>query len=235
MLPRKKTNSPSSTVHSRRYPSSTGFPSTTSLSPVSSKCAPSISSSTSKGKQRFLRPQSSINTLHKHASSDPPTSPVQQSADTSRVLPLMKKLRGRMEGYLEFRIGDSVMWTKGYCLINEDTGSLVHQKEEGISSSLVVVIPDLRGCRVTPALMEDSEGIIEIMTHSSKIDIKLRPVCPQQYDQWLAALLCWQPIRPAGAQNKLVKPHLPLLTNEKKKGMERRRNSDASSDRKSVV
>ncbi|RPB24447.1 hypothetical protein L211DRAFT_164418 [Terfezia boudieri ATCC MYA-4762] len=225
----KKTNSPSSTVHSRRYPSSTGFPSTTSLSPVSSKCAPSISSSTSKGKQRFLRPQSSINTLHKHASSDPPTSPVQQSADTSRVLPLMKKLRGRMEGYLEFRIGDSVMWTKGYCLINEDTGSLVHQKEEGISSSLVVVIPDLRGCRVTPALMEDSEGIIEIMTHSSKIDIKLRPVCPQQYDQWLAALLCWQPIRPAGAQNKLVKPHLPLLTNEKKKGMERRRNSDASS------
>jgi len=224
----KQSDSPSSTLHSRRYPSSTGFPSTTSLSPVTSKSSPSISSSASKGKQRFLRPQSSINTLHKHASSDPPTSPVQQSADVSRVLRLMKELRGRMEGHLEFRIGDSIVWTKGYCLINEDTGSLVHQKEEGISSPPVVVIPDLRGCQVkAPALMEDSEGIIEIMTHSSKIDIKLRPVSSQQYDQWLAALLCWQPIRPAGAQNKLVKPHPPLLTNEKK-GIERRRNSDAS-------
>jgi len=224
----KQIDSPSSTLPSRRYPSSTGFPSTTSLSPVTPKPSPSISGSASKGKQRFLRPQSSINTLHKHASSDPPTSPIQQSADISRVLRLMKELRGRMEGHLEFRIGDSVAWSRGYCLINEDTGSLVHQKEEGISSSPVVVIPDLRGCQIKPpALTEDSEGIIEIMAHSSKIDIKLRPLCSQQYDQWLAALLCWQPIRPAGAQNKLVKPHPPLLTNEKK-GIERRRNSDAS-------
>lgn len=140
----------------------------------------------------------------------------------------MKELRGRMEGHLEFRIGDNIAWTKGYCLINEDTGSLVHQKEEGISSSPVVVIPDLRGCQVkAPAIMEETEGIIEISTHTSKIDIKLRPFPIQQYDQWLAALLCWQPIRPAGAQNKLVKPHPPLLSNEKK-GVERRRNSDAS-------
>ncbi|KAF8471191.1 hypothetical protein BDZ91DRAFT_791397 [Kalaharituber pfeilii] len=221
----KQGDSPSPAVLSRRHPSSTGFPSTTPLSPVTTK---SSASSTIKGKQKFLRPQSSINTLHKHASSDPPTSPVQQSTDVSRVLSLMKELRGRMDGILEFRIGENVGWTRGYCLINEDTGSLVYQKEEGISSSPVVIIPDLRGCQVkAPGMMEETEGIIEIVTHSSKLDIKLRPTSPQQYDHWLAALLCWQPIRPAGAQNKMVKPHAPLLPNDKK-CVERRRNSDAS-------
>ena len=141
----------------------------------------------------------------------------------------MKELRGRMEGFLEFRVGNNTHWVKGYCLINEDTGSLVHQKEEGISSSPVTIISDLRGCQVkAPTQAEEAEGIIELIAHSSKLEIKLRPMSQQNYDHWLAALLCWQPIRPAGAQNKMVKPHLPVLATEKK-GFERRRNSDASS------
>ena len=229
----KQSDGPSPAMQCRRQPSSTGFPSTTSLSPVTSKVS-SLASTTSKNK-RFLRPQSSINTLHKHISSELPTSPIQQSTDVSRVLRLMKELRGRMEGDLEFRVADSATWTKGYCLINEDTGSLVHQKEEGISSSPVVVIPDLRGCQVkAPAMMEEADSIIEVLARFSKIDIKLRPVSPQQYDHWLAALLCWQPIRPAGAQNKMVKPHPPLFASEKKT-LERRRNSDASMPKDAAI
>lgn len=220
---RDKHVDPQKTLTPKRHPSSTGFPSTSSPCAVPSK-PPSTPAATGKARQKFLRPQNSINTLHKHASSDPPASPIQQCTDVSRVLRLMKELRGRMEGVLEFRVGDNVVWTKGYCFINEDTGSLVHQKEENISSPPVVVIPDLRGCQVKSP--EDVEGIIEISTHSSKNDIKLRPP-PPQHDQWLAALLCWQPIRPAGAQNKMVKPHPPFLTSEKR-SIERRRNSDAS-------
>ena len=228
---RDKNADPQKILTPKRHPSSTGFPSTsstgfpstTSSFPATPKPTP-VPTASSKSRQKFLRPQNSINTLHKHASSDPPASPIQQCTDVSRVLRLMKELRGRMEGILEFRVGDNVAWTKGYCFINEDTGSLVHQKEESISSPPVVVIPDLRGCQVKSP--EDVEGIIEVSTHSSKNDIKLR-LPTQQHDQWLAALLCWQPIRPAGAQNKMVKPHPPFLTSEKR-SIERRRNSDAS-------
>lgn len=157
--------------------------------------------------------------------SPPPVTP----ADTNTILKLMKEVRGRVEGHVEFRVGENPMWTRGYCLINEDTGSLVHQREESINSTpLSVIIPDLRSCKVKSVASGDdgSDGIIEVSTHSTNINVKLRPVDPYCFMLWLAALLCWQPIAPAGAQNKMVKPQAFVLSQERK--ADRRRNSDAT-------
>lgn len=210
-------------------PISVGFPSTQSPTPINSK--PHGRSN----RQRFLRTQTSINTLNTKSSEPPLLSPI-TPADTGTVFRLMKELRGRMEGYVEFRIGDNMIWTKGYCLINEDTGNLVHHRDENISfSPQTVIIPDLRGCQVkTPTpLDEGNDGIIEVSAHTSNILIKLRPLDSQQYIPWLAALLCWQPIPPAGAQNKMVKPQTLVLTQERK--ADRRRNSDATISRDAAI
>lgn len=53
--------------------------------------------------------------------------------------------------------------------------------------------------------------------------IHLRPHVPETFDSWLAALLCWQPIRPKGVQGKMTKPQEAHIA-ERKLG-ERKRNS----------
>lgn len=210
-------------------PTSVGFPSTQSTTPTNFK------PHTRSNRQRFLRTQPSINTLNAKSSEPPLTSPI-TPADTGTVFKLMKELRGRMEGYVEFRIGDNMIWTRGYCLINEDTGNLVHHRDENLSSSPpTVIIPDLRGCQVkTPVISDEmNDAIIEVSTHTSNILIKLRPLDSQQFVPWLAALLCWQPIPPAGAQNKMVKPQTLVLTQERK--ADRRRNSDATMSKDAAI
>jgi len=222
----------SSYESSDSIPTSVGFPSTTTLSPIHAK-PPSKSS-----RQRFLRPQNSVNALNSgvKASDAHFASPPATPADTNTILRLMKDVRGRMEGHVEFRVGDATVWTKGYCLINEDTGSLVHQKEENINSTpLSAIVPDLRSCKVKSIAPTDegSDGIIEVSTHSTNISIKLRPLDPNHFMPWLAALLCWQPIAPAGAQNKMVKPQAFVLAQERK--ADRRRNSDATSSKDAAI
>ncbi|KAK6530362.1 hypothetical protein TWF694_003718 [Orbilia ellipsospora] len=144
----------------------------------------------------------------------------------------MKELRGKMESNLEFRIGDSMTWTKGPCKILEDTGRLVHVRDD---KSMATVIGDLRGCqiRTSGSKSDDYEGIIEVSTYASRQDVKLRPLTPHQYDSWLAALLCWQPIRPPGPNNKMVKTQPVKLASERK--VDRRRNSDAASLKEAAI
>ncbi|KAK6500377.1 hypothetical protein TWF481_010720 [Arthrobotrys musiformis] len=148
-----------------------------------------------------------------------------QGGDASKVLNLMKELRGKMEGQLEYRIGDGMTWTKGYCVIQEDTGRLTHEKDD---KTKVTVIGDLRGCqiRTSGTKSDEYEGIIEVSTFSSRQDIKLRPLSTYQYDCWLAALLSWQPIRPAGPNNKKIKTQPVRMATDRK--VDRRRNSDAT-------
>ncbi|KAF8252597.1 hypothetical protein K440DRAFT_644779 [Wilcoxina mikolae CBS 423.85] len=197
-------------------PMSVGYPSTQT---VHSQTPPRPQTGKS-GRHRLLRPSNSVNTLQSQparlfAEQPPPTSPT--SADFDSLVLLMKRLRGRMSGYVEFRLGDNRTWVKGYCLIDIGTGSLLYQRDEVVTSAPPdVIIPDLRGCQVK-ASSDDSDGTIELSTHSLKIEMKLRPLSVQQYDQWLAALLCWSPIRPAGAQNKMIKSQMPLLTNGKRR------------------
>jgi hypothetical protein len=212
------------------YPSthSVGYPSTHSVQSVQSHNTARPQTGRS-SRHRLLRPSASINTLQSHstrayADSPAPTSPINTtSLDFDTLVQLMKRLRGRMEGYVEFRVGDNRSWTKGYCQIDHKSGSFLYQRDENFASSPpTVIIPDLRGCTVkTPA--DDNDGVIEFVSHS-KINIKLRPLNVQQYDHWLAALLCWSPVRPAGVQGKMIKSQIPVLAKEKR----RRTQSDAT-------
>jgi len=206
-------------------PTSVGYPSTQAVQLQNPTTRPQTGKSS---RHRLLRPSASITTLQQQSSfrsgafadQPAPTSPV--NADFDTLVRLMKKVRGRMDGYVEFRLGEHKVWTKGYCQIDIGTGALLYQHDENNPISPPhVIVPDLRGCHVRSSA--EDEGMIDLSTHSLKIEMKLRPLSVQQYDQWLAAFLCWSPIRPAGAQNKRVRSQMPVLAKEK-----RRRNSDAT-------
>ncbi|EPS36167.1 hypothetical protein H072_10250 [Dactylellina haptotyla CBS 200.50] len=195
---------------------------------------PGVQKSSSKlYKQRTLRSQGSNGTLTSVRTSDSYSNlKSQQAGDASKVLSLMKELRGKMESNLEYRIGDNMTWTKGFCTIVDDSGRLVDVKDD---KSTCTVIGDLRGCQIRTSgqKSDEYEGIIEVSTFSSRQDVKLRPLNPHQYDCWLAALLCWQPIRPAGPNNKMVKTQPVRLATDRK--VDRRRNSDAASLREASI
>ncbi|KAI9778425.1 MAG: hypothetical protein M1839_008071 [Geoglossum umbratile] len=147
--------------------------------------------------------------------------------NANKILQLMRATCGRMQGTLEFKAGAIASWCSGYCFIDEETGSLVYQKR-GDMSSPKTLVPDLRGCRIkTNRLGAGQAPEIEISTHTSGLQAQIRPSNSDQFDSWLAALLCWQPIRPKGAQNKMTKLQSPVIPPERRLG-DRRRNSDAS-------
>ncbi|KAK6337568.1 hypothetical protein TWF730_002964 [Orbilia blumenaviensis] len=182
-------------------------------------------------KQRTIKKETSNGALNSTSESLSSLKTV-QGGDASKVLGLMKELRGKMEGNLEYRIGDGMTWTKGFCVIQEETGRLTHLKDD---KNKVTVIGDLRGCqiRTSGSKSDDYEGIIEVSTFSSRQDVKLRPLSAYHYDCWLAALLCWQPIRPAGPNNKKIKTQPVRLTTDRK--VDRRRNSDATVLREAAI
>ncbi|KAK5154038.1 hypothetical protein LTR04_006104 [Oleoguttula sp. CCFEE 6159] len=123
-----------------------------------------------------------------------------------RILELMKSTCGRMEGILAFKRGDSTSWSLSYCKINEELGSLVYEpkSDSGYGKTLV---PDLRGCQVRRAFDRESKTpYLDISLPNPSIEVHIRPHTQTDFDCWFAALLCWQPIRPKGIQNRLVKP-----------------------------
>ncbi|KAK6355762.1 hypothetical protein TWF718_000144 [Orbilia javanica] len=187
---------------------------------------PKATNNTKLVKQRSAKKEDSNGALHSIKTSDSISNLKSiQGGDASKVLNLMKELRGKMQGTLEYRIGDGMTWTKGFCIIQEETGRLTHVKDDKTN---VTVIGDLRGCqiRTSGAKPEDYEGIIEVSTFSSRQDVKLRPPNAYQLDCWVAALLCWQPIPPAGPNNKKIKTQPVRLATDRK--VDRRRNSDAT-------
>lgn len=146
------------------------------------------------------------------------------TSDSNKILQLMKTTCGRMHGILSFRTTTASSWVSGYCAINVASGSLIYQTKGDVSLAKTL-IPDLRGCQVRtmydPAL---HSTYLDVSTHSSGLGIHLRPHVPETFDSWLAALLCWQPIRPKGVQNKMTKPQSTAIN--ERRIVERRRNSE---------
>ena len=143
--------------------------------------------------------------------------------DPSRILQLMKTTCGRMHGILFFRTTSSGPWSSGYCAINVASGSLIYQMKGDVSHAKTLV-PDLRGCKVrTQSDGESGPSFLEISTRTSNPGIHLHPHVPETFDSWLAALLCWQPLCPKGAQNKMARHQAPVAM-ERRVG-DRRRNS----------
>ncbi|KAJ5631242.1 uncharacterized protein N7484_011342 [Penicillium longicatenatum] len=160
------------------------------------------------------------------------------NTDAAKILQLMKTTCGRMHGILSFRTSSnsswgSSPWTSGYCAINVATGSLIYQAK-GEPALAKTLIPDLRGCRVRTLF--DSElqtTYLSVHTFTSGLGIQLRPHVNETFDSWLAALLCWQPIRPKGVQNKMTKPQSVIIGD--RRIPERRRNSETASQKEAAI
>ncbi|MBE3112448.1 MAG: hypothetical protein IMZ46_18395, partial [Acidobacteria bacterium] len=113
------------------------------------------------------------------------------------MLLLMKNLCGRMRGKVEYQVEAGGPWIAGMAYIDEDRGSLMFDSgEDGPFHS--TMIPDLRGCRVIPVDYPEKGryNCLEILASHFTIDMILRPLNPGETDLWLAALLCWQQLRP---------------------------------------
>ncbi|KAI4135837.1 MAG: hypothetical protein LQ347_000340, partial [Umbilicaria vellea] len=155
------------------------------------------------------------------------------ASDTSKILQLMKTTCGRMHGILSFRTSSAGTWSSGYCAINVATGSLIYQTKGDVSHAKTL-IPDLRGCKVRTLYDRETGGtFLDLCTHTSGLGIHLRPHVLETFDSWLAALLCWQPIRPKGVLNKMTKPQTATISG--RRSVEPRRSSVASVVKDAVI
>jgi GTPase-activator protein for Ras-like GTPase len=145
----------------------------------------------------------------------------------------MKTTYGRMHGLLFFRPANVRNWSSGYCAINVTSGSLIYQAK-GEKALAKTLIPDLRGCKVRSLYDAESESnYLNVSTASAGLRIHLRPPVLETLDSWLAALLCWQPIRPKGIQNKMTKPQSISII--ERRTTEKRRASEASLSRSPTI
>lgn len=221
-----KPTGPSVTEESVRT-SSIGFPSIHSPNYVGQAVS----------RQRLSRsPRSGrvISVAHSQAAFSSPLS----NTDAAKILQLMKTTCGRMHGILSFRTAPTTPsstnpWTSGYCAINVATGSLIYQAK-GEPALAKTLITDLRGCRVRTLFDAELQSTyISVHTFTSGLGIQLRPHVNETFDSWLAALLCWQPIRPKGVQNKMTKPQSVVIGD--RRIPERRRNSESAAQKDAAI
>ncbi|KAH2989655.1 hypothetical protein KXW58_004180 [Aspergillus fumigatus] len=183
------------------------------------------------GRQRLSRNPASSNEITTVSTN--PSSTALSSSDASKILQLMKTTCGRMHGILSFRTSSTTAWTSGYCAINVATGSLIYQAK-GEPALAKTLIPDLRGCQVR-SLVDPETGMnyLKVSTFTSGLGIELRPHVSETFDSWLAALLCWQPIRPKGVQNKMTKPQSVAIG--ERRIADRRRNSESTVQKDAAI
>lgn len=145
------------------------------------------------------------------------------ATDANKILQLMKTTCGRMHGILSFRTPAMTSWSSGYCAINVATGSLIYQTKGDVSLAKTLV-SDLRGCQVRTLYDGETRSTFLDVSTLPNAGIHLRPHVPETFDSWLAALLCWQPIKPKGVYSKSAKPPGPLVSGPRKRspGFERR-------------
>ena len=123
------------------------------------------------------------------------------SANARRIMHLMKALDGRMSGTLLFRRGTTSPWSRSYCFLQEDSGSLLYEPRGGVGVHKTLV-SDLRGCSIE--LEEDEDApYINVKSPGSAVEVHLKLANQADLDSWLAALLCWQPVPPKGYRGKM--------------------------------
>lgn len=198
---------------------------------------PSIHPPTYRGQSGARQRSSKLPPGPGHLAPSPKTPPTPSSplsnTDASKILHLMKATCGRMHGILSFRTAATNTWTSGYCAINVATGSLIYQVK-GEPALAKTLIPDLRGCRVrTHFDSELQSSYLSVSTFTSGLGIHLRPHVSETLDSWLAALLCWQPIRPKGVQNKMTKPQSVVIG--ERRLADRRRNSESAGHKDAAI
>lgn len=186
-------------------------------------------------RHRPIKPLSRpLSPIRNPIAANPGTPLSSSSTDAKKILQLMKTTCGRMHGILSFRTSATSTWASGYCAINVATGSLIYQAKGKVSENKTL-IPDLRGCQVRTLYDADSRStFLDVATRRTSMGIHLRPHVPETFDSWLAALLCWQPIRPKGVQGKMTKPQEAHIA-ERKLGDSRRRSGSFSTRDASII
>lgn len=199
-----------------------------SVETTSSIGFPSIVSSSGsqlQHRQRLVKsPPQPLSPTNDTSSANPSAIPSPStSTDTSKILHLVKTTCGRMHGILYFRDTKTGPWSSGYLAINVASGSLIYQMKGKVDGAKAL-IEDLRGCTVRTQLDKESKSMfLEVSTTPSSC-VHLRPHVPETFDSWLAALLCWQPLRPKEPQPKANAPQ-PSYTRIRRITGDRRRNS----------
>lgn len=160
-------------------------------------------------------------------------SPLILESDANKILQLMKALCGRMHGILFYRPIGTSAWHSGYCAINVAPGSLVCQAK-GDVGDVETLIPDLRGCIVRTHYDAQAQSAhLSVVLPVSGFGYQLRPPVPETFESWLAALLCWQPLKPKGVHNKIAKAQ-PLTMSERQ-SIGNRRLSDINAHKGTAV
>lgn len=126
--------------------------------------------------------------------------------DVNKLLMLMKTLSGRMRGDTEHQTAGHKSWLSGTCYIDEIKGSLNYDGDDRGPFHLPL-IPDLRGCRVRPVQPED-KSMRCLHISGRQEELLLCPLLEDDYDLWLAALLCWQEVRNGAPATGLPKAAL---------------------------
>lgn len=163
------------------------------------------------------------------------------TTDANRILQLMKTTCGRMHGILSFRTPTMGSWSSGYCAINVATGSLIYQTKGDVSHAKTLV-SDLRGCQVRTLYDGETRSTFLDVSTQPNVGVHLRPHVPETFDSWLAALLCWQPIKPKALENKETKSPSPLVSGTRQRTGsfdrrlgDRRRNSESISHKDASI
>ena len=197
--------------------------------------SPPLESQMQGDRRRLVKPQSRQLSPIRNPSATTRSTPQSSPTDASKILQLMKITCGRMHGILSFRTSASGQWSTGYCAINVASGSLIYQKQGDVAHAKTL-IHDLRGCQVRTLYDGESQSsFLDVATRSSSTGIHLRPHVPETFDQWLAALLWWQPIRPKGLQNKMSKPQSPLISGPRPAPLTHRRLGDRRRNSETIV
>ncbi|PNY28405.1 Inhibitory regulator protein BUD2/CLA2 [Tolypocladium capitatum] len=151
-------------------------------------------------KRQASRPTSPV--VNPCASVDSLPTPV-ATCEPTRIISLMNALGGRMRGEIEY-LGDAGgAWNCGYAYIDDDKGYLMCDSGQDSGGSFTTLISDLQGCRVLPVeYPESGKACLELVTADQQATgetiLLLRPLASDDWNLWLAALLCWQQVRPAG-------------------------------------
>lgn len=120
--------------------------------------------------------------------------------DANWILRLMRNLCGRMRGEIAYQNELNGPWYTGLGYIDDERGSLMFDSGEN-GPFHAAIISDLRGCRVQPV---DRPGLdrpcLEILHPQTGNELLLWPLKAYEVDLWLAALLCWQQLRPSAVR-----------------------------------
>lgn len=152
------------------------------------------------------------------------------TGDARKVLSLMKCLRGRMKGEVEYQTVERGQWYRGVCYIDNVKGSLMYEDDDKGPFDIAVAT-DLRGCRVKPITysLERQVRCLEISNPSLGLDLRLLPTDPTEFDSWLAAILPWQHIRLAAFLSSPLKSPIGHH-DDRRPGVDRRGSSYSNKD-----